>query len=97
VKKNAKKSDTGNNDMISEIKEGFKRHTSALMEHMTKEVKIVAEGHGILVKKIDKVGSGLDELKNDAAIIKPAVEANSKDLKEIKSELHSMNMGQVFV
>ena len=101
MKKNANK-----NDMISEIKDEFKRHTTALMEHMTKEVKIVAEGHGILVKKIDKIESELGEvkkdvheLKNDMAIMKPIVvannkelAANSKDLKEIKSELHSMNM-----
>ncbi len=92
MKKNAKKNDANNNSMISEIKDEFKRHTTALMEHMTKEVKIVAEGHGILVKKSDRVESDLGEVKKDIAIIKPIVAANSKDLKEIKSVLHSMNM-----
>lgn len=106
MKKNAKKDDTSNNDMISEIKEEFKRHTTALMEHVTKEVKVVAEGHGILVKKIDKIKSDIGELKEDMAIVKPVVERNSKDIqelktdvqevkkdiREVKSELHSMNM-----
>jgi len=92
MKKNAKKNDTSNKDIISEIKEEFKRHTNVLMEQMKHEVKTVAEGHSILVKKLDKVESEIGELKNDMAIIKPIVAANSKDLKEIKSELHSMNM-----
>ncbi|MFH1593636.1 MAG: hypothetical protein ABID09_02940 [Candidatus Omnitrophota bacterium] len=106
MKKDAKKNNTSNNNIISEIKEEFKRQTTALMEHMTKEVKIVAEGHGILVKKIDNIESELSGvkndinglkndvhgLKNDMAIIKPIVAANSKDLKEIRSELHFMNM-----
>ncbi len=111
MKKNVKDSDMNNNDMFSKMKEEFKRHTTALMEHMTKEVKGVAEGHGILAKKIDRVEAGLEELREDMAIIKPAVEQNckdireiktdigeiKKDMKEVKSELHSVKMAVMTV
>lgn len=92
MKKNAKKNDTIDNGMAAEIKDEFKRHAAVLMEHMTKEVKIVAEGHGILVKKIDRIESELSGVRKDIAIIKPIVAANGKDSKEIKSGFHSMNM-----
>lgn len=98
MKKNGKKTES-KNDVIIEMKEEFKRHTTALMEHMTKEVKTVAEGHSILVKKLDKVESELGEvkkdiheLKNDMAIVKPVLEMHTTDLREIKSELKSVKM-----
>ena len=105
MKKNGKKTES-KNDVITEMKEEFKRHTTALMEHMTKEVKTVAEGHSILVKKLDKVESELGEvkndlqgvkkdiheLKNDMAIVKPVLEMHTADLREIKSELGSVKM-----
>ena len=105
MKKNGKKTES-KNDVITEMKEGFKRHTTALMEHMTKEFKTVAEGHSILVKKLDKVESEIGEikkdvheLKNDMAIVKPALERNCKDvqglkqdMREVKSELGSVKM-----
>ena len=98
MKKNGKKSES-KNDIIPEMKEEFKRHTTALMEHMTKEVKIGAEGHSILVKKIDNIESELgevkkdvNELKNDVHELKDDVHGLKKDVTIIKSELHSVKM-----
>jgi len=84
MKKNGKKTES-KNDVITEMKEEFKRHTTALMEHMTKEVKTVAEGHSILVKKLDKVESEIGEIKNDEQELK-------KDMREVKSEIGSVKM-----
>ena len=92
MKKNARKSDTSNNDIIAEIDKRFERHTNVLMEKMDSTVKTATEQYSSLAKQMSEVKSDVNELKNDTAIIKPAVEVNSKDLKEIKSELHSMNM-----
>ena len=99
MKKNAKKNETSNNDLIVEIDKRFERHTNVLMEQMKHEVKTVAEGHSILIKKLDKVESELGEvkkdiheLKNDMAIVKPVLEMHTTDLREIKSELKSVKM-----
>ena len=92
MKKNAKKNEISNNDIIVEIDKRFERHTNILMEKMDSTVKTVTEQYSGLVKQVSGVKSDVNEFKNDMAIIKPAVAANSKDLKEIKSELRSMNM-----
>ena len=84
MKKNGKKTES-KNDVITEMKEEFKRHTTALMEHMTKEVKTVAEGHSILVKKLDKVESEISEIKKDVQELK-------QDMREVKTELGSVKM-----
>ncbi len=55
MKKNEKKNNSTDKDVISEIKEEFKRHTTALMEHMTKEVKTVTEQYGGLAKQKKRV------------------------------------------
>lgn len=52
-----KKADKNNSkkDAIVELKDEFKRHASALMEHMTKEVKTIAEGHSALSSKLNNI------------------------------------------
>jgi chromosome segregation ATPase len=85
MKKNDKKNDTNNNDLIVEIEKKFERHTNILMEQMKHEVKTVAEGHSILVKKLDKVESEIGEIKND-------VQGLKQDMREVKSELGSVKM-----
>lgn len=99
MKKSGKKNGTSDNDIIAEIDKRFERHTNVLMEQMKHEIKTVAEGHSILVKKLDKVESeigevkkDIHELKNDVAIMKPALERNCKDMQEVKSELGSVKM-----
>jgi len=98
MKKNGKKTES-KNDVITEMKEGFKRHTTALMEHMTKEFKTVAEGHSILVKKLDKVESEIgevkkdvQELKQDMVEVKNDVHELKQDMREVKTELGSVKM-----
>jgi len=99
MKKNDKKNESGNKDIVSEIKEEFKRHTNILMEQMRHEVKTVAEGHSILVKKVDEVKSDLSEVKTDLNAVKSDVDKVKSDIselktdvREIKSEFHSMSM-----
>ena len=85
MKKNDKKNETSNDDIIAEIDKRFERHTDVLMEQMKHEVKTVAEGHSILVKKLDKVESEIGEVKKDMVEVK-------NDLHEVKSELNSVKM-----
>jgi peptidoglycan hydrolase CwlO-like protein len=44
------------------IVEEIKRHNTVLQEQMIKEVRTVAEGHGILNKKIDHLDEKVDHL-----------------------------------
>ena len=99
MKKIAKKNETSNNDIIAEIDKRFERHTNVLMEQMKHEVKTVAEGHSILVKKLDKVESEIGEvkkdvreLKKDMVEVKNDVQELKKDMREVKTELGSVKM-----
>lgn len=91
MKKKANKTNS-KKDIVVELKGEFKSHTTALMEHMTKEVKTVAEQYGGIAKTLDEIKNDVNDLKNDMAIVKPVVERNSKDIKEMKSGLHSVSM-----
>ena len=99
MKKNAKKNETSNNDLIVEIEKKFERHTNILMEQMKHDVKTVAEGHSILVKKLDKVESEIGEvkkdvreLKKDMVEVKNDVHELKQDMREVKTELGSVKM-----
>ncbi len=85
MKKNTKKNETPNNDIISEIEKRFERHTNILMEQMKHEVKTVAEGHGIIIKKLEEHDKRFDEV--DAKLI-----GHDKKFAKVESELHSISM-----
>ena len=93
MKKNGKK------DMLPGSKEESEHFAKILMEKMDSTVKTVTEQYGGLVKKIDSIGRDVSDLKEDMAIVKPALERNCKDmvevkndLQEVKSELNSVKM-----
>jgi len=88
VKNNMKKNDTSNNDMMTEIKDEFKRHTNILMEKMDSTVKTVTEQYSGIAEQMSEIKSDVKELKNDIAIVKPVVERNSKDIQELKKDVH---------
>ena len=92
MKKNDKKNETSNNDIITEIDKRFERHTNVLMEQMKHEVKTVAEGHSILVKKLDKVESEIGEVKKGMVEVKNDLQELKKDMREVKSELNSVKI-----
>lgn len=56
--------DNSKNNVIAELRDGFKRHTTALMEHMTKEVKTIAEGHGALSSKLNNIDERLSKIES---------------------------------
>lgn len=93
MKKNStKKNEMNRDDLITEIEKRFERHTNMLIEKMDSNVKTVTEQYSGLAKQISEVKSDVNDLKKDMAIVKPAVERQGKDLKEIRSELHSVKM-----
>ncbi len=91
MKKNGKNTKP-QNDAIAEIKEEFKRHTTALMEHMTKEVKIVAEGHTAIMRKLEYHDGRFGDMdkrfdKVDAKLIE-----HDKKFVKVESELQSISV-----
>ena len=98
MKKNgAKMNEMNSSDLITEIEKRFERHTNILIEKMDSNVKTVTEQYSGLAKQISEVKSDVNDLKEDMAIVKPAVERQGKDLREIKSELHSVKMAMMDV
>lgn len=81
MKKNGKNNEPANNDMISEIKEEFKRHTNVLMEQMKYEVKTVAEGHGAIMRKLEEHDKKFAKVEVELQSISMAVMAISHDTK----------------
>jgi len=86
MKKNGKKTES-KSDVITEMKEEFKRHTTVLMEHMTKEVKIVAEGHSVLTKRLDSIEFDLTGVKSDLEVVKTVVMDTNQRVKTIEKKL----------
>lgn len=78
--------------LLDEIKDEFKRHTNVLIEEMRSTVKTVTEQHSDLVKKLDKMGRDIDDLKSDMAIVRPAIKAHTDQLREIRSELETVKI-----
>ena len=76
-------------DVISEIREEFKRHTTALMEHMTKEVKTVAEGHGVIIKKLEEHDKKFTKIESELDTISMAVMDTSERVKSIEKKVDS--------
>ncbi len=69
------------------IVEEIKRHNAVLMEHMDKQVKTTAEQYGSLAKRMDSLCIDVKELKEDMAIVKPAVKKLGSELGTVKLEL----------
>lgn len=86
--KKTNKSDS-QKDVIAEIKEEFKRHTTVLMEHMTKEVRTVAEGHSTVIRKLDEHDKRFDKVESGLRSVKMAVMDNSHRLDKVEKKLDS--------
>jgi len=47
--------------------EEIKRHFDVVAESLKDEIKLIAEGHILLNKKIDDLGEGVDDLRKENA------------------------------
>ena len=92
MKKNIKKNETTNNDVITEIKEEFKRHTNILMEQMKHEVKTVAEGHSSIIRKLEEHDERFNDIDERFDKIDSKFVDHDKKFAKIESELQSISM-----
>lgn len=67
------------------------RQQNVLLEKVYQEVKIIAEGHSGIVRRLDTIESDLGEVKSDLGevkselgTVKMAVMDNSQQIKELK-------------
>jgi len=63
------------------------RQQNVLLEEINKQVKTVAEGHGVLVKNIDEIRSTLSEHDVRFDRIETVVSENRKDMKELRTDV----------
>ena len=91
MKKNGKNTKS-KNDVIAEIKEEFKRHTTALMEHMTKEVKTVAEGHTAIMRKLEHHDGKFGDMDRRFDKIDAKLIEHDKKFAKVESELQSISV-----
>jgi len=92
MKKNGKKSDPANKDVISEIKEEFKRHTNILVEQVRHEIKTVAEGHGSIIKKLEEHDKRFNDIDERFDKIDSKLVEHDKRFAKVESELQSISM-----
>jgi flavorubredoxin len=87
---------------VAEIKSEFKRHTNILMEQVHREVKIVAEGHGAIIRKLEEHDKRFDKV--DAKLAEHDVKFAEHDVKfaehdkkfaVIESELNTIKMALI--
>ena len=62
----------------------IKRHNKVLMEHMEKQVGTIAEQHDSVRKEIKQLRNSME---NRFATVEMAVLENSKDIKELKTDV----------
>ena len=55
---------------FSEKVEEINRHTGMLFEDLSKDVKLLAEGHSILSDKVDRLETKVDRLDTEMSIVK---------------------------
>jgi len=92
MQKNGKKSDPTNKDVISEIKEEFKRHTNILVEQVRHEIKTVAEGHGSVIKKLEEHDKRFNDIDERFDKIDSKLVEHDKKFAKVESELQSISM-----
>jgi len=74
------------------------KRAEVLLEEIRKDVKTIAEGHGILERKIDEKFNELkDEFGRDIKDIKAIVKEHSVDIKDIKAIVkeHSVDIKDI--
>ena len=87
--KKKEKNNTTNQGVISRIKGEFKRHTTVLMEHMTKEVKTVAEGHSAIIRKLDERDKRFGKVESELQSVKMAVMDTNQTVKSIEKKINN--------
>lgn len=92
MKKNDRKNETDSKNIVSAVEKRFEHHTNILMEQMRHEVKTVAEGHSVIIRKLEDHDKKFVKIESDITEIKTDLHAVKSDVRAIKSELHSMNM-----
>ena len=96
MRKNAKKNETSNSNIISEIEKRFERHTNILMEQMKHEVKTVAEGHGAIMRKLEEHDKKFAKVESELQSISMAVMDTGHEIKEHQKRIKKVEE-KVFV
>lgn len=77
------------------------RETRVLLNRIGSDVKIVAEGHGTIIRRLDELDSELTSVKTavmdnsrELTSVKKAVMDNSREIKDLKTDVKGLKTGQ---
>lgn len=84
------------------------RETRVLLEEVHSSVKTIAEGHGVIIKRLDNVegelstvktavmenSNGIKALRGDVKILKRGQESLRSDVGTLKSDVDGLRVGQ---
>jgi uncharacterized protein YoxC len=68
----------------------IKRHNKVLMEHMESQVKIVAEQHGDVIRRLDKLDNDVGGLKEDMMFVKTDVTYMKIAIKDLDLKVDNL-------
>jgi len=73
------------------------RETNVLLDRISRDVKVIAEGHSDVIKKMDNIDTQLkqhekrfDKLESELGYIRTAVVENGRDIKKLESGQHEL-------
>ena len=70
--------------------EEIKRHFDVVAESLKDEIKLIAEGHILLNKKIDDLGEGVDDLRKENAEEHALINKRIDDFRKENAEDHAV-------
>jgi len=74
-----------------DILEEMKRHNKVLMEHMEKQVSVVSEQHGFVVRKLEEHDGRFDKIEQDMTVVKADQHYMKLAIKEVDRKVEKLD------
>ena len=72
---------------IKEDNEQTRRHFDVVAESLKSEIRVIAEGHGVLVEKIDGLGTRMDHLETKVDRLETKVDALDARMDSLETKV----------
>jgi predicted nuclease with TOPRIM domain len=69
------------------VPNGERERFEVLLESVNSNLKLVAEGHGVLNEKFDRLDRKVDGIADDVSVLKTDVSVLKKDMRIVKDHL----------
>ncbi|MCL2699812.1 MAG: hypothetical protein FWE68_05815, partial [Defluviitaleaceae bacterium] len=72
---------------VSSLKQGQTRLELIIENEIIPDIRLLTEGHGNIVRRLDHIQPVVDNLQEDVAVIRAVVSGNSRDIKNLKAAI----------